>query len=151
MEVKKDFKELLVLLNAHSVEYIVVGAFALAFHGAPRYTGDLDVFVHPTPDNAQRILEALKEFGFGDVGLTRNDFSSPDKVVQLGYAPTRIDIITSLTGVSWEEVDEHKIPGNYDGVPIFLIGKNEFIANKRAIGRSKDIADVEALGEAPNP
>lgn len=151
MEVKKDFKELLELFNAHRVEYVVVGAFALAFHGAPRYTGDLDLFVRPDSENAQRILDALNEFGFGDTGLGLDDFDVADKIVQLGFAPTRIDIITSLNGLTWEEVDLHKMPGNYGGVPVYFIGKQDFIANKRAIGRLKDLADLDALGEIGTP
>ena len=100
MEPQPDFKELLALFNAHEVEYIVVGAYALAFHGAPRFTGDIDVFVRPTPQNAQRIIAALDAFGFGDIGLSPSDFQRPDHVVQLGVPPVRVDLITSLTGVS---------------------------------------------------
>src|SRR4030066_48378 len=99
MEVQQDFNELLKLFNAHKVEYIIVGGYALAFHGAPRYTGDIDILVKPDTQNARRIMVALNEFGFGSVGLTEGDFESPDKVVQLGVPPIRIDIITSLTGV----------------------------------------------------
>lgn len=102
MEVQQDFKELLVLLNAHKVEYMIVDGYALAFHGVPRFTGDIDIFVKPDPQNAERIIEALEIFGFGSVGLTPEDFKNPDKVVQLGVPPVRIDIVTSITGVSWD-------------------------------------------------
>ena len=147
MEVQPDFRELLALLNKHAVEYIIVGGYALAFHGAPRFTGDIDIFVRPHSQNAARILDALREFGFDSVELTEEDFCTPQKVVQLGVPPVRVDLITSLTGISWEKAEAAKSPGNYGDVPVFFIGRKEFIANKRAIGRKKDLADIEALGE----
>ena len=113
MEVQPDFRDLLELFNAHQVEYMIVGGYALAFHGAPRYTGDLDIFVKPTPENARRILTVLDEFGFGSLGLTVEDFDSPDNVVQLGVPPVRVDIMTSLTGVSWEEAFSDCVDGKY--------------------------------------
>ena len=119
MEVQPDFKELLALFNAHRVEYMIVGAYALAFHGAPRLTGDLDLFVKPDPDNARRILAALAEFGFAPVGLTADDFTRPNHVIQLGVPPVRIDLITSLTGVSWEETVAGKTAASYGDVPVF--------------------------------
>ena len=103
MDVQPDFKDLLELFNARGVNCIIVGGYALAFHGAPRTTGDIDLFVGTAPDNAKRVLEALDEFGFGSVGLTRRDFETPDQVIQLGVPPVRVDIVTSLTGVSWDE------------------------------------------------
>ena len=147
MEIQPDFRDLLVLFNAHRVEYMIVGGYALAFHGAPRYTGDIDLLVKPNPENARRILAALDEFGFGTVGLTEGDFSSPDKVVQLGVPPVRIDIITSLTGISHEKAFSGRVDGKYGDVHVKYIGRAEFIANKRATGRKKDMADIEALGE----
>jgi len=98
MEAQQDFRDLLELFNAHKVEYMIVGAYALAFHGSPRYTGDIDIFVRPESINAQRIMAALDEYGFGSVGLTVSDFESPDKVVQLGVPPVRVNIITLITG-----------------------------------------------------
>jgi len=147
MEVQEDFRDLLALFNANQVDYLIVGAHALAYHGVPRYTGDLDILVHPDPANARRILKALKEFGFGAVGLTADDFTIPDKVLQLGVPPVRIDIVTSITGVSWEEAAEGRVQGNYGDVPVHFLGKKEFIKNKRSLGRKKDEADLEALGE----
>ncbi len=147
MEVQPDFKELFVLLNKHSVEYVIVGGYALAFYGAPRFTGDIDILVCPQSQNAVRIMDALNEFGFGSVGLTEEDFAITHKVIQLGAPPVRVDLITSLTGVSWEEAAAAKSPGSYGDVPVFFIGRKEFIANKRAMGRKKDLADIEALGE----
>ena len=148
METQPDFRELLALFNAHHVEYLIVGGYALAFHGAPRFTGDLDIFVKPDAANAQRILTALEAFGFASVGLTLSDFERPDQVVQLGVPPVRIDLITSITGVSWDEAWAGKIAGRYGDIPVSYIGRAQFIANKRATGRTKDVADLEVLGEA---
>ncbi|OIP92159.1 MAG: hypothetical protein AUK24_01945 [Syntrophaceae bacterium CG2_30_49_12] len=147
MEVQKDFKELLELFNGHNVEYMIVGAYALAYHGAPRFTGDIDIFIHPSPENAQKILSALADFGFGSMNLKIEDFKNPNSVVQLGVPPVRIDIITSITGVDWEEADKGKIEGLYGDVPVCFLGREQYIANKRAVGRKKDLADIESLGE----
>ncbi|OFW55573.1 MAG: hypothetical protein A2V52_01310 [Actinobacteria bacterium RBG_19FT_COMBO_54_7] len=147
MEIRNDYRELLALLNAHRVEYVIVGAHALAFHGTPRLTGDIDIFVRPSADNAERILSALDDFGFGSLDLAINDFENLDSVVQLGVPPVRIDILTSITGVTWEEADAGKIEGSYAGLPVFFLGRTQYIANKRTLGRKKDIADLESLGE----
>ena len=147
MEIQEDFKELLELLNAHKVEYLIVGAYALAFHGVPRATGDLDVWVHPTSTNAKHLMEVLTELGFGDVGLQQNDFERPEQVIQLGVPPVRIDLVTSLSGIRWQDAWPHRAADDYGGVPVGIIGRSEFIANKRATGRQKDLADIEALGE----
>lgn len=147
MEVQPDFRDLLGLFNAHKVKYMIVGGYALAFHGVPRYTGDIDIFVKPGAENTQRILAALDEFGFGSVGLAASDFESPNKVVQLGVLPVRIDIITSISGVSWEEAISNCEKGEYADISVNYIGREQFVANKRATGRKKDLADLEALGE----
>jgi hypothetical protein len=104
MEVQPDFKELLALFNDHRVSYVIVGGYALAFHGAPRFTGDLDIFVKPDHENATRIITALDTFGFASLGLTAVDFESPDQVIQLGVPPVRVDLITSISALSWDEV-----------------------------------------------
>ena len=147
MDAQPDFKELLELFNAHGVEYLVVGAYALAFHGAPRNTGDLDLLVRPHPVNAPKILAALAAFGFGSLGLTEADFLQAEQVVQLGVPPVRIDLLTTLSGVSWEEACAGRVAGCYGDVPVHFIGRSEYLRNKRAIGRRKDAADIEALGE----
>ena len=147
MEFQRDFRELLSLFNAHNIEYIIVGGYALAFYGAPRFTGDIDIFVKPDNANARRILDALDEFGFGSIDLTENDFINPDTVVQLGVPPVRIDIINSITGVSWEEAFDSKVAGKYGDVTVFFIGREQLVKNKRESGRMKDLADLEALGE----
>ena len=147
MEVQEDFKELLELFNVHKVKYLIVGGYALAYHGAPRYTGDIDIFVKPDTENALCVLKALNEFGFGSVDLKEEDFRSPNKVVQLGYPPVRIDIITSISGVSWDQAFKEREKGKYGNVPVYFIGREHYILNKRASGRKKDLADLEALGE----
>jgi hypothetical protein len=149
MEVQPDYGELLASFDAHGVEYVIVGAYALAFHGAPRYTGDLDILVRPTPENARRVLAALADFGFPGLDLSLEDFTAPDTVVQLGVAPVRVDLLTSLSGVSWEEADAGKVAGRYGDVAVYFLGREEYIRNKRALGRHKDLADIEALGEDP--
>ena len=120
--------------------------FALAFHGAPRFTGDLDLLVRPASENASRVVAALDDFGFGDLGLSPTDFERPDRVIQLGVPPVRVDIVTSLTGVAWEEAVESSVPGRFGDVPVRYVGRDRLIDNKRAVGRKKDLADVEALG-----
>jgi hypothetical protein len=147
MATQPDFRELLALFNAHHVEYLIVGGYALAFHGAPRFTGDLDIFVNPEVANAPRILTALEAFGFASVGLPPSDFERPDQVVPLGVPPVRIDLITSMTGVSWDEAWASKVTGCYGDIPVFYIGREQFVANKRATGRTQDVADLEVLGE----
>jgi len=147
MEVQPDFRDMLVLLNEHEVAYLIVGAYALAFHGAPRFTGDVDIFVRPDRENARRVLDALDAFGFRFPNLTAEDFENPNKVVQLGVPPVRIDIITSISGVTWEEAEASREPGLFGDVPVSYIGREQYIRNKRASGRKKDLADIEALGE----
>jgi len=150
MEIYRDFKELLESFNAIEVEYVVVGGYALAHHGAPRYTRDIDLYVRPTEANSHRIMAALDAFGFGQVGLTAEDFQKPGQVVQLGYPPVRIDLITSIEGVSWGQVAGGKVMGEYGGEPVPFIGRAEFIANKKAAGRLQDLADAERI-EGPPP
>ena len=147
MAIRTDFRELLELFNKHKVEYLIVGGYALAFHGVPRVTGDIDLFVRPTSENAERILAALDEFGFGSSNLSRDDFLTPGMVVQLGVPPVRVDILTRVSGVSWEKADTDKVSGCYADTPVFFLSREDFIANKKATGRAKDAADIEALGE----
>jgi len=147
MEIPSDFKEFLELFNNHKVEYLIVGGYALAFHGAPRVTGDIDLFVRPTRENAERIRAALNEFGFESLRLALDELTKPGMVVQLGVPPVRIDLITQVTGVSWEKADAARVPGQYGDTPVHFISRDDLIANKRATGRLKDAADIEALGE----
>jgi hypothetical protein len=147
MEVQSDFKELLALFNEHKVDYLIVGGYALAMHGAPRFTGDLDLYVRPDPGNASRIMTALTAFGFGSAGLSEADFLERDRVIQLGVPPVRVDLLTSLSGVEWEEARSGSVESRYGDVSVPFIGRREFVKNKRALGRKRDLADLEALGE----
>jgi hypothetical protein len=147
MEVQQDFRDLLALFNAHEVDYLIVGAHALAYHGAPRYTGDLDILVRADALNARRVLDALVEFGFGALDLTVDDFVKPGQVLQLGFAPVRIDIATSLTGVSWDEASAGREIGVFGDLKVPYIGREQYVLNKRALRRKKDLADLEAIGE----
>jgi hypothetical protein len=131
MEIQPDFKELLELLNAHNVDYVIVGAYALAFHGVPRFTGDIDIFVKPDPENAERILAVLKEFGFGSLDLDKSDFQQPDKVIQLGVPPVRVDLLTSITDVPWQQAYSGKVEGTYGDVPVYFLGRKEFLPTKK--------------------
>ncbi len=145
MEIQKDFKEFFALFNAHKVEYVIVGGYALAFHGAPRYTGDIDVLVRAEKANALNILAALSDFGFSELDLSVDDFSDPDRVLQLGMPPVRIDILTSLTGITWQEASTDTLDLDYGGVPVKVVGREALLINKRATGRAQDLADIEAL------
>jgi hypothetical protein len=147
MEPPRDFCELLELFNASRVKALIVGAYALAYHGAPRMTGDLDLFVEPAAENAKRVIEALSAFGFGDIGLTAEDFQRADTVVQLGLPPVRVDLLTGITGVSWEDAWAGRVDGELGTVPAAFIGLAELRRNKRATGRHRDLADLEALGD----
>ena len=148
MEPPRDFCELLECFNAARVKAIIVGAYALGYHGAPRMTGDLDLLVQPSAENARQVIAALAAFGFGEVGLSAADFQQPDVVVQLGVPPVRVDLLTGITGVTWEEAWAGRIAGEFGGVPVAFIGLTELRRNKLATGRHKDLADLEALGEA---
>jgi len=145
MAVQRDFKELCELFNSHGVEYVIVGAHALAFHGAPRFTGDMDFLVQPTKENALRILRALDAFGFAGAGINADDLLVPGRIFQMGVIPVRIDIITSISGVSWDQINRGKVAGEYGSVPVYYIGRAEYLANKAAAGRKKDLADIDAL------
>ena len=147
MEIQSDFKELLELFNSHKVDYLITGAYALALLGAPRYTGDIDLYVKPDPANAEKIITALEQFGFGDLGLKAEDFTEPGQIIQLGVAPARIDMITSISGVTWEQAESGRQEGSCGGVPVYFLGREQFITNKQATGRQKDLADLESLGK----
>jgi glycine/D-amino acid oxidase-like deaminating enzyme len=151
MALPKDSKEFIGLLISHGVDFVVAGAFAVGFWGRPRFTGDLDILIRAEPANAARLLAALETFGFGNLGLSSADFCSPGRVVQLGVQPNRIDILTSLTGVDFEEVWSGRRTGSLDGLPVCFLGRAELVKNKRATGRPQDLADLEALGEPPSP
>ena len=140
-----DLKEFIVLLNSHKVDFIVVGGHAVAFHGHPRFTGDIDFFVRTTPANVERVLAALTAFGFGNLGISEHDLLAPGKVIQLGRPPSRIDILTSISGVDFDTAWDARVPAQLDGQPVNFLGLTELIQNKQASGRTKDLADLEKL------
>ena len=146
MPLPKDFREFVEFLNCNEVDYLIVGAFALAFHGLPRYTGDIDILVRPSPANAERLLRAVAAFGFASLGLSGSDFTALGRVIQLGVPPNRIDLLTSISGVEFDEAWEGRVRTEIDGVPLFIIGMESFIKNKKATGRTQDKADLESLG-----
>jgi hypothetical protein len=141
----KDFKEFIKLLNVHSVRYLVVGGYAVAFHGHPRYTKDLDVWIELSQENADRIIKALEEFGFGSLGLKTEDFLEEDQIIQLGYPPNRIDILTALKEIKFEDCYKERIEIEIEGVKINFIDLENLKRNKRATGRPQDLADAENL------
>ena len=143
----KDFSEFVSLLNAHGVEYLVVGGYALAAHGHPRFTGDLDIWLQQSKANASRVLDALRAFGFGSLDISVSDLLKPDGVVQLGYPPGRIDLLTSIDGVSFDLCSTRKEMVLIQGLPIPFIGLEDFKTNKKATGRLKDLADLESLNQ----
>lgn len=141
----RDFKEFVALLNTHGVDYLVVGGYAMALHGRPRHTGDLDIWIRRSPENAQRLMVALNEFGFGDVGLSQRDFEVPENVVQLGYPPFRIDLLTDIDGVDFDAAWPNRETTIHDGLVLQFVGLADLKANKRASGRPRDIDDLEQL------
>ena len=145
MNFNKDFEELFASFNARSVKALIVGGYAFAFHAKPRYTKDLDIFIEPTAGNASSVIEALADFGFGGLGLKAADFVPPGNIIQLGVPPNRVDLITVIDGVSFEEAWAGRAAGRYGEQPVFYIGRAELIRNKRASGRPSDLGDLEAL------
>jgi hypothetical protein len=147
MKLHKDLREFLELLNSHKVDFVLVGGHAVAFHGYPRYTGDIDFLVRPDVENGRRIVEVMEAFGFDETGIRAEDFIMPDRIIQLGYPPNRIDLITSISACSFDEVWESRVETALDNIPVFIIGKDTLVKNKQAANRIKDILDVEKLKE----
>lgn len=148
---ERDFEELLELFNKHRVRYCIIGAYAVAFHARPRYTKDMDMLVEPLLENGQKIVSALKEFGFGELRLTPEDFVEPGRVVQLGYEPVRVDLLTSIAGFTFEQVWKHRVLGEYGKVRTSFMGREELIRNKELSARHQDQADVETLRPKRSP
>ena len=143
----KDFKEFIKLLNSRNVDYLIVGGYALAAHGDPRYTGGIDIWVGPGDKNISLTLNALREFGFGEMGISAADLAAPNSVVQLGYPPARIDLLSLIDGVTFNDCYAKRVVARIDGLELPAIGAVDFRANKLAVGRLKDLADVEALDQ----
>lgn len=145
MRLDPDFSEFIELLLANDVAFMVVGGYAVAAHGHPRYTGDLDIWLLVDRENAERLVQVLTEFGFGSLGLSAQDFLTDNQVVQLGREPLRIDLLTGLDGVSFGECIGRSILVDIDGLQVPFISREDLLANKRSSGRSQDLADVDAL------
>ena len=145
MKLHQDIREFIELCLSRKVEFLLIGGYALAFHGAPRFTEDIDLMVLVSPENADKLHSVLVDFGFGDAGITREDFLDADQVIQLGHAPNRIDILTGISGVTWQEAWASRTSADLDGLEIQVIGKTELIQNKQATGRPQDIADIARL------
>ena len=150
MKLNKDLKEFIELLNSEKVEYLIVGGHCLAFHGAPRFTGDIDLFISVSSANAEKLERVLHKFGFESTGLKAQDFQVPNQVIQLGVSPNRIDLLTSIDAVAFDEGWATRVSANLDGLPVFLLDKELLIRNKLAAGRLQDRADVEKLRKSGN-
>lgn len=142
-----DFLDLLRAFADHNVRFLIVGAYALGVHGRPRATGDLDVWVDPTAENAVRVISALGQFGAPLEHVSTEDFSQPGIVFQMGLPPFRIDILTELSGLTFEEAWPGRTQAPFGSLIVDVIGREAFIKNKRATGRAKDRGDIESLGE----
>ena len=145
MELAPDFDEFIESLNAHGVEFLIVGAYALAFHGAPRFTGDLDIFVRPTVENGARLLAALNAFGFPATGLTPDAILDSRRMLQMGVPPIQIHVMSAISGVDWDTAWSDRLEGPLGHHRVQFLGRESFLRNKRAAGRLKDLADIDAL------
>lgn len=145
MKTEKDYEEFLALLNKYKVKYCIIGAFALAFHVEPRYTKDIDILIEASAENAENLLQVLHEFGFGSLKLAPSDFSTPGSIIQLGYEPVRIDIITSIQGLDFADIWENRIQGPYGGQTVNFIDRENLIKSKKISNRSQDRTDLERL------
>jgi len=146
MTLAKDFEDFVKLLNLHKVEYMVVGGYALAFHGKPRHTGDLDIWINISENNADRMLRVLKDFGLSAMGFKKEDFLKPGYISQIGYPPLRIDILNTIDGIEFNDAvkDMNQVEVEKDFI-INFIGLNDFVKNKKATGRIQDLADIEEI------
>lgn len=145
MDLARDFDEFIASLIAHGVEFLLVGAYALAFHGAPRFTGDLDVFVRPTLENASRVLAAVRAFGFPVAELRPDDLVDASRILQMGLEPVQIHVMSAISGVSWDDAWRDRAAGRCGRHEVPFLGRDSFLRNKRAAGRPKDLADIDAI------
>jgi hypothetical protein len=140
-----DFKEFIQSLNANDVRYLVIGGYAVALHGHPRYTKDLDIWLEGSQENARRLIQAIRDFGFASLDLKPQDFMEPDQVIQLGYPPNRIDLLTFVDGVDFADCYSTRVTEELDGVAVHFISLENLRKNKKACGRPQDLADLEVL------
>ena len=147
MELDQDFNEFVRLLLANNVRFLIIGGYALAAHGAPRYTGDLDTWLLVNSDNAERVIAVLEAFGFGSLNITRDVLLQPDIVLQLGHPPHRIDLLTGIGGVNFDDAWSRRVEFVIDGRNVPFISREDLITNKKAVARPQDLADVATLEE----
>ncbi|MCH7722830.1 MAG: hypothetical protein IIC76_05740 [Bacteroidetes bacterium] len=140
-----DFKEFFQLLNSHKVHYLVIGGYAVAYHGYPRATGDIDIWITTNPDNAKKIVQAIKEFGFADPDISEEIFLKEDQVIRMGVPPLRIELLTTISGVDFKSCYANRIDETLDDVTISFIGLEDLKQNKKASGRHIDLNDLERL------
>ncbi len=145
IELPNDFKEFLRLLNSHRVEYLLIGGYAVGYHGYPRATNDIDVWVAIHTDNAERLVNVMQAFGFSVPGLSKELFLEQEKIIRMGVPPMRIEVLTSISGVIFDECYAARIVGKMDGVQVNLINLDHLKQNKKASGRYKDLSDLEHL------
>jgi predicted nucleotidyltransferase len=145
MTLAQDFEDFIKLLHKNEVDYLVVGGYALAFHGKPRHTGDLDIWINNSEANAEKLVLAIADFGLSSLGLTKSDFMQEGYVTQIGYPPLRIDLLNSIDGVKFEDAFPNRLSVDVNGFNVNYIGLKEFIKNKTASGRSQDIADLKEI------
>ena len=145
MDLAPDFDEFCGLLLAHRVEFVIVGAYALALHGAPRATGDLDIYVKPTEENGRRLIAAIAAFGFPTEAFSAHDVASGHRIIQMGVEPVQIHVMSDISGVSWDEVWAGRVEAHCGSHDVAFIGRNQFLTNKKASGRPQDLADVHKL------
>ena len=145
MALTQDFKEFIALLNENDVRYLIVGGYAVAFHGHPRYTKDLDIWIDPAAENIEKLLETLKQFGFGSLGLNAEDFEDPEDMIQLGLPPNRIYLFTGLKGVIFDSCYETRVDVEINDMTVHVINLPNLRQNKKATGRPQDIADLSHL------
>jgi predicted nucleotidyltransferase len=148
MKVEKDYEEFLSLLSRHKVKYCIIGAFAVAFYAKPRYTKDIDILVEPSSENAEKILKVLEEFGFKELAISRDDLTTEGNILQLGYEPLRIDLLTNLEGFLFEDIWQNRNEGEYGAQTVYFIGLDDLIRSKKLAGRPEDRIDVELLKKA---
>lgn len=145
MELAPDFDEFIGSLIAHGVEFLVVGAYALAYHGAPRFTGDLDIWIRPAIDNARRLLAAVEAFGFSVQNLSAEAMADRRRMLEMGVPPVQLHVMSAISGVEWDDAWADRVAGPLGSHSVDFLGRETFLRNKRAAGRPKDLADIDAL------
>jgi predicted nucleotidyltransferase len=143
----QDFLEFIGLLESHDVDYLIIGGYAVALHGFPRFTGDIDFFVAVNPENAAKLIDVFKAFGFGEIGINQEDFLQPDFVVEIGREPRKIQVLTGIDGVTFSDCRSRRVEIELQGMNLKFIGKEDLIRNKKASARSKDLIDVDELNK----